>query len=821
MQIFNNNDFIGNGHTKFFTGVVEDNSDPLTLLRVKVRIHVYHTEDKSKLATTALPWAIVMQPTTNSAMSGIGHSAPLQLGTWVFGMFLDELYQQPMVIGTLPGIHRPQAPGSAGNTDGGYLNSQPMGAYGGTPPYHGQGLNSDGKNLPNDAGNTLRDNGQYITDSDKASWPLKYYTSAKVSAGGLACNGTGTNRMHKSTALAFEELVKQYGKGKLRVNSAFRSASYNSGVGGAKNSMHTHGRALDVSYSGIGTSKAEKIRFAQMAAKNGFVGFGLYPTFMHIDTGTGRTWYQGGDLSQGELQAALKNVGWQPGKKGLLGTKVEPSANTATQTANNTAGSPSTKDGTPSDNKTVKDNKTNSTADRIDTKLRNAGYSDAAIAAVKAHGSAESNLDPTRINPNDKGKESIGLFQWRADRNEGLRTFAAQNGTDWRDTDTQIDYFLKETGPGGVRSSAGAALRNASTPAEAHAAMSRYEGFAGYNDPTSKEYQKRLNLTNAVYNGSVPPEKRSMPGFNDPTNSLPYAGYRGKPSTNEAARGLNANIYHANHQMTETGKMTGLPIAGNKGTFGEPENSYAPQYPHNNVMSTKSGHTFEMDDTPGAERIQFTHKSGSTTILTAKGSRTERTVGNSYKMDSRDSFHGVQGDYYLTAVGDMFVRSTTDITIQSDGSKTEAVYNDQTTTVSGNFDVLIGETLQIKANRVIIEANDIDIYAKGNLSMQAEGDVNIKGTNINMEASGGFNSKANESKITSSGDTSIKGSTVYMDDIVRMAQGSAKDAPAVKDAKSSDLGKAPARKTIKKNATPQEHPDTYVTTDESVGVYNT
>lgn len=812
MQIFNNNDFIGNGKNTFFTGVVEDNSDPLTLLRVKVRIHVYHTEDKTLLPTTALPWAIVMQPTTNSATSGIGQSTPLQLGTWVFGMFLDDLYQQPMVIGTLPGIHRPQAPGSAGNTDGGYLNSSAMGAYGGTPPYHG-----GGGNLPNDAGNTLRDNGQYLTDSDKGNWPLKYYTSAKVSAGGMACNGTGTNRMHKSTALAFEELVRQYGKGKLRLNSAFRSSQYNAQVGGAKNSLHMHGKALDVSYSGIGTSKAEKIRFAQMAAKNGFVGFGLYGSFMHIDTGSGKIWYVGGDLSQGELYAALIKVGWQPGKKGLLGTKVDTAANTNPTTSNT---SPSTSNTVPStSDKTVKDGKTNSTADRIDSKLRDAGYSDAGIAAVKAHASAESNLDPTRVNPNDKGKESIGLFQWRADRNEGLRTFAAQRGTDWRDTDTQIDYFLKETGPGGVRSSAGAALKNASTPEQAHAAMSRYEGYAGYNDPTSSQYQKRLNLTNAVYNGSVPPEKRSMPGFNDPTNSLPYASYRGKPSTNEAVRGINANVFHANHQMTETGKMTGLPVAGNKGTFGEPENPYAPQYPHNAQWASK-GHSIELDDTPGAERVQILHKSGSTQIYSAKGSKVERVIGNSYKMDSRDSFHGIQGDYYITSVGDMFVRSTTDITIQSDGSKTELVYNDQSTIVSGNFDVLIGETLQIKTNRVIIESNDIDIYAKGNMSIQAEGDLNLKGKNINMEASAGFNAKAQESKITSSGDTSIKGSTVYMDDIVRMAEGNAKDAPSVKDAKSSDLGKAAPRKNIKKNAQPQEHPDSYTTTEDAVGIYN-
>lgn len=823
MQIFDTNNFMGNGKNNFFTGVVEDNNDPSTLLRVKVRIHVYHTEDKSLLPTNSLPWAIVLQPTTNSSISGIGNSqAPLAVGAWVFGMFLDELYQQPMVIGTLPGIHRPQAPGSAGNTDGGYLNDGQQGQYKGTPPYHG-----GGGNLPNDAGNTLRDNGQYLTDSDKSNWPLKYYTTAKANAGGLACNGTGINRMHKSTALAFEELVKQFGKGKLGVNSAYRSPGHNAREGGAKSSLHMQGRALDVSYPrGIGTSKAEKLRFAKFAAKNGFVGFGLYPTFMHIDTGTGRVWYKGGDISQGELQAAIKESGWVAGKQGLQGTKTETAtANTSpTQTANNapgsTAGSPAA-DGTPTDAKSVKNNETRSTADRIQSKFSEAGYSPAAIAAVKAHGSAESNLDPTRINPNDVGKESIGIFQYRDDRNRALRTYAAQQGKDWRDTDVQLDYTLKEMAPGGIRSSAGAALRNAKTPEEAHAAMSRYEGYKGYNDPSSKEYQKRLASTNSVYNGSVPPEKRGMPGFNDPTNSLPYSNYKGKPSTNEAVRGINGNVFQASHMARETGKMTGLPIAGNKGTFGEPENSFAPQYPHNTVTATKSGHTIELDDTPGAERIQITHKSGTTSIISAKGTKVDRVIGNSYKMDSRDSYHGVQGDFFMTAVGDISMRSTTDITIQSDGSKTEMVYNDQSTLISGNFDISIGETLQIKANKIIIEGTDIDIYAKGNLSFHAEGDINMKGKNINVEASAGLNAKSATTKMSSSGNTSIKAPTVYMDDIVRMAEGGATDADAAKDAKSTDIGKAAPRKNIKKNATPSENPDSYVTSEDAYGVYST
>ena len=86
-----------------FIGVVEDRNDPLQLGRVKVRAYSIHTEDKSQTRTRELPWAMVVQP-NNAAISGVGYSGTgLLEGTWVFGMFLDADYQNPLVIGSLHG----------------------------------------------------------------------------------------------------------------------------------------------------------------------------------------------------------------------------------------------------------------------------------------------------------------------------------------------------------------------------------------------------------------------------------------------------------------------------------------------------------------------------------------------------------------------------------------------------------------------------------------------------------------------------------------------------------------------------------------------
>ena len=99
-------EFMGKNGFQWFVGVVEDRADPKTLGRLRVRCLGYHTEDLIKLKTSDLPWAHVMNPITSATVSGLGQT-PLGAveGTWVVGFFQDGSdAQQPIVIGTLPGV---------------------------------------------------------------------------------------------------------------------------------------------------------------------------------------------------------------------------------------------------------------------------------------------------------------------------------------------------------------------------------------------------------------------------------------------------------------------------------------------------------------------------------------------------------------------------------------------------------------------------------------------------------------------------------------------------------------------------------------------
>ena len=94
-------DFIGQQFT-WFTGVVENITDPMKLNRVKVRCIGFHTQDTKVVSTDDLPWATVVMPVTNASIKGNGGNHHLEVGSWVVGFFRDgPSAQDPMVLGSV------------------------------------------------------------------------------------------------------------------------------------------------------------------------------------------------------------------------------------------------------------------------------------------------------------------------------------------------------------------------------------------------------------------------------------------------------------------------------------------------------------------------------------------------------------------------------------------------------------------------------------------------------------------------------------------------------------------------------------------------
>ena len=99
--------FVGKDGFFWWVGEVEDNDDKMGLGRVKVRVLGYYTNVRggtvADLPTENLPWATVLQHTSQPGNDGQGESSgQLQPGAIVMGFFMDgESAQMPIVIGVL------------------------------------------------------------------------------------------------------------------------------------------------------------------------------------------------------------------------------------------------------------------------------------------------------------------------------------------------------------------------------------------------------------------------------------------------------------------------------------------------------------------------------------------------------------------------------------------------------------------------------------------------------------------------------------------------------------------------------------------------
>ena len=115
----NENYFMGLDGFVWFTGVVENRNDPAKLGRVQVRCLGYHTEDLNDIPSADLPWAHVMHPVTDPSMQGMGNTPSfLTEGSWVIGFFRDaNERQQPLIIGSLPGVPQSEADITKGFND--------------------------------------------------------------------------------------------------------------------------------------------------------------------------------------------------------------------------------------------------------------------------------------------------------------------------------------------------------------------------------------------------------------------------------------------------------------------------------------------------------------------------------------------------------------------------------------------------------------------------------------------------------------------------------------------------------------------------------
>lgn len=169
-------------------------------------------------------------------------------------------------------------------------------------------------------------------------------------------------------------------------------------------------------------------------------------------------------------------------------------------------------------------------------------------------------------------------------------------------------------------------------------------------------------------------------------SSIKVLQYAEQSDTNKLARGEDLA------QTIQASKLTSLiqkiPEAINRGAgWSEPPSPYKAIYPNNKVYESKSGHVFEIDDTPTGERLHKYHRAGTFEEIHPNGTQVEKIVGDNYQIVYENDRKAVGGNLNLNVDGDANIAIRGRINIQTSGDQIN-IYFPNSCSVSldtGNF----------------------------------------------------------------------------------------------------------------------------------------
>jgi len=160
-----------------------------------------------------------------------------------------------------------------------------------------------------------------------------------------------------------------------------------------------------------------------------------------------------------------------------------------------------------------------------------------------------------------------------------------------------------------------------------------------------------------------------------------------------------------------------------------------PKYPYNHATITESGHSFELDDTPGRERIRLQHGGAQTDgdgtffEIQSDGTRINKIVGDNYEIVAKDNnviisgvcnitiegnsvvhvkgdkYEKIDGDYYLEVGGKLSQTVADTSSIISNGDMTVGCGNP----VTGRMKLATGDHLYLQGDLVVSGALSADM----------------------------------------------------------------------------------------------------------------
>jgi hypothetical protein len=234
-------------------------------------------------------------------------------------------------------------------------------------------------------------------------------------------------------------------------------------------------------------------------------------------------------------------------------------------------------------------------------------------------------------------------------------------------------------------------------------------------------------------------------GFEDANGEYPSQEYYYSTSVNKAAKGEEVN------KLSVGGGEIGVSL--------EVEPQKPSIFPLNQVQQTPSGHSFEMDDTPGGERVLIKHRTGAGIELRADGSVLISTKRQRVEVVGGDSKVIVEGEGDLVYKGNVNLRVDGDFNLSVGGNYNVNVAGDKTEEIKGRHRKTVNQdqnyTIRGARNEQVIGMasstvlGERNLITKSNLNLLTEANTEIlTGANLVTTAVSEWVAAASTANIT-------------------------------------------------------------------------
>jgi hypothetical protein len=255
----------------------------------------------------------------------------------------------------------------------------------------------------------------------------------------------------------------------------------------------------------------------------------------------------------------------------------------------------------------------------------------------------------------------------------------------------------------------------------------------------------------------LPPDKQDdAKGFKDPNSVYPHRSSVNKPDTNPLATGVNSpqigkspKSSSGNRETLSAGaspaarnasRKREVQTAGRNGvTWAQPESPYNAQYPFNKVFGSEAGHAIEIDDTPGSERLNWAHRSGTFDEIGPNGTKVTKIVGDGYTILDKNGYILIEGIANVHVAGNCNVIIMSDTNLTMHGKVSMDIHNDVDVNIAGRLSLSVADGIYARngGSMSLENVGDVDIDSKGNFTTDVTGKFNLTsdaGVNVTSKA---------------------------------------------------------------------------------------